>query len=68
VSLLLANGHGDARFYPIYRLWEEANIIIERLNAQLGSEATLIQLAIGAAIDKKAGKQFQKTIKRLMGY
>lgn len=67
MSLLLANGHVDARFYPIYRLWEEANIVIERINAQMGSEATLINLAIGAAIDKKASKEFQKTIKRLTG-
>lgn len=63
--MLLANGHPDAPFYPVHRVWEEAELVVSRDNNQLASEALLTQMAVSALFSKEAGREFQKLISRL---
>jgi len=41
-------------------VWDEANLIIERVNAMEVTRGTLMQLAISSILSKKAGKEFEK--------
>ena len=65
VSILMANGHQDARAYPIGRLDFEVSLIQERMNGYFATQAVLIQQAISANIAADGGKLFQKTIESL---
>lgn len=65
VSLLLANGHPDARDYPVHRVWEEAELVVDRVNKDLSTETLLLQMAVSSLFSKEAGQEFQKIIKRL---
>lgn len=65
MNLLLANGHPDAPFYPIHRVWEEADLVVERDNQRMATETLLIQMAVSSLFAKEAGKEFQKIISRL---
>jgi len=65
VSLLLANGHPDAPFYPLHRVWEEAELVVSRQNQTLATETLLIQMAVSSLFAKEAGREFQKIISRL---
>lgn len=71
---MLDHGHPEARDYPVSMLWEESQLVVERINGLLATEATLIQAAATTAVaafgkdgGKKAVKQFQKIIDRLTG-
>lgn len=44
---------------------DEANLIRERENARITTEAILIQLAAGSIVSTKTGKQFTKTLEGL---
>lgn len=46
-------------------VWDEANLIIERENGRMITEANLIRLAISANLGKDGDRQFQKAIKPL---
>ena len=46
-------------------LYDESNIVIERVNGGIITEAQLIQMAIGSILSKGSRKQFSKTIKEL---
>lgn len=46
-------------------LHDEANIVIERVNGHIITEAQLIQQAAMSVISKGARKQFSNTIKQL---
>ncbi len=65
VSLLLAEGHAQARFYPVGMVWEEATYIVERKNNDLASQAIAIQAAGASIMDKKGAEHFKKLIKGL---
>ena len=67
VSLLLANGHSDALNYTVGKVWDEAEIVVERLNRQAVTEAVLIQSAVASLLSKEGGKEFSKLVKRLTG-
>lgn len=67
VSLLQSQGHPEARFYPVPRLWTETRIAKRRLDRALANEAVLIQMAASSLFSEKAGKNFEKRIKELMG-
>ena len=75
MSLLLANGHPDAWSYPLGFLFQEAGIVVERLNTQAATDASLLQLAISSipnmsvkpTATKKLAATFQKTVKALLG-
>jgi hypothetical protein len=65
VSLILAHGHTGAMDYTIGRVFDEANIVTERENARILTEAQLVQMAASSVVSAKAGKQFGKMQKQL---
>jgi GTP cyclohydrolase FolE2 len=65
VSLLLSEGHSEARNYPIAVSWSEARIIRQRHAARRRAEAAQMQMVIASVFDSKAGKQLQAVLKRL---
>lgn len=67
VSLLLDHGHPEARRYPIGIVWDEAELVVERLNGRIATEAVLTQMAVSSVLSEKAGKQFNKMVKKLSG-
>ena len=46
-------------------LYDESQIVIERINGQTITEATLIQTAVSSIISKGGRKQFSKLVKSL---
>jgi len=62
---LLDHGHSGARSYPLGKLLDEANIVVERVNAQEVTRATLLQLAISGVLSKKSAALFDKQLARL---
>ena len=66
VSLLVAHGHPEARRYPVPMLWTETRIVRSRLNRDLANSAVLTQMAILSVLSKKAGKAFDKRVKKLL--
>ncbi len=75
MSLLLSHGHTDAWSYPLGLLFLEAGIVVDRLNTQAATDASLLQLAISTipnmsvkpTATKKLAATFQKTVKALLG-
>ena len=67
VSLLLAHGHPDARFYPVPKLWTETRLVRKRVNHEIATTATLTQMAINAALSDKGAKAFTAQIKQMTG-
>ena len=65
MSLLLSEGHTEARKYPLAMLWHEANIVRARLHSIMRTEAILIQGAIASMLSKKGADGFEKTLKVL---
>ena len=65
VSLLLDHGHTEARYYPIGMLWEEAQIVVERMNQEEASRTALLHLAGAAVLSKKGNSLLQKVLKEL---
>ena len=65
VSLLLDHGHAHARFYPVGMVWEEAQIVVERLNQEEASRTALLQLAGAAVMSKKGNALLQKVLKEM---
>lgn len=47
-------------------VWEEATLVVERMNHEAASNMALLQLAAGSLLSKEAGKQFKKTLKELI--
>jgi len=66
VSLLLDHGHPLARLYPLGMMMDEASIVIRRINNGQVTQATLLQGAVSGVLSKKANKEFQKQISRLL--
>ncbi len=65
MSLLLDHGHHQARHYPIGMVWEEARIVVDRVNQETASSATLMQAAMVGANSKKGAQAFKKILKEL---
>lgn len=65
VSLLLDHGHLQARQYPIRMVWEEARIVVERINQEEASRTTLLHAAAAAVMSKKGGQALKKLLKEL---
>lgn len=61
----MANGHPDAAFYPVHRVWEEAHLVTSRLDQVTATETLLLQMAVSSLFNKEAGREFQKIIKRM---
>ena len=67
VSLLLDHGHPGARQYPVGMVWDEAMLVVERMNREAASNTALLQMAAGSLLSKDAGRQLKKTLKELLG-
>lgn len=65
MSLLLDHGHPEARRYPLGMLSDEAALVVERLNGQEVTRATLLRLSISAVLSKEGGRAFDKEISKM---
>lgn len=65
MNLLLASGHADAIHYSLGQLYDETNLVIERENNRILTEANLLQLAVGSLLSDKARKAFTARQKEL---
>lgn len=64
VSLLLSEGH-PANTYTIGRVWDECQLVVDRINNRMVTEAVLLQSAVASLLTKEGGKQFSKLTKKL---
>lgn len=72
--MLLDHGHPRASLYPIWKVSAEAGIVVRRLNAQLATEISFLQMALStmpnmsvkASATKNAAKELQKQLKGLI--
>ena len=70
MSLLLAHGHPDAWRYPIGRVFDEAQLVVERKNADLISLGVVVQSATattGMTASQDAADAFRALIETLSG-
>lgn len=75
MSLLLANGHPEAHRYSISRVFEEAELIVERENARMAEAASMLDMvlaaqpneAIKANSTKGARRSLKKALETLLG-
>jgi hypothetical protein len=65
VSLLLAEGHRDARLYPVAVAWSEARIVRERHARRAQSDAVVMQTVIASMFSKEGGKAFEQLLRRM---
>lgn len=65
VSLLLDHGHHGAQFYPVGMVWEEAEILVQRINQEEASRTSLLRLAASAALSKEGAKLLTQVLKEL---
>lgn len=65
MSLCLANGHPDARLYPLGMLDDESNLIVERENGRIVTESQTLQLGMAGILSPKAVKAFTARMKEL---
>ena len=65
MSLLLSEGHADARCYPVAVVWSEARIVRQRHANRIRQDAALMQMAIASVMDRKAGKRLSKLLNRM---
>ncbi|RWO06286.1 MAG: hypothetical protein EOS07_21845 [Mesorhizobium sp.] len=74
MSLLLDHGHPTALTYPVWMVFAEASYVVKRINAQMASEISLLQMALSSipnmsvkpAATKKAAKELTKQLKGLI--
>ena len=65
MSLLLDHGHRHAWFYPIGMVWEEAQLVVERMNHEEASRTALLNIAGAAVMSKDGAKLLKKVLKEL---
>lgn len=53
--------------YPLGMIWDEVQLVTERLNGLEASRAVLTQLAVSSVISKEAGTEFRKAVDKLIG-
>jgi len=65
--MLMSEGHQHANQYPLSKLWIEAEIARERINARLATEATLTFHAVVAVLASGGGgvKEFNEELRKL---
>lgn len=61
----MAEGHPQARLYPLGMLWEEMQIVVERKNSDAASEAALLHVVGTAVMSKKGLDNLKKVVKEL---
>lgn len=52
--------------YPLGMMIDESSIVVRRVNSGYVTRATLLQGAVSGVLSKKANKEFQKQISRLL--
>lgn len=73
MSLLLERGHADAPLYPVAKVWEEHQLIVDRINQDHATTTTLMQAVMTAAVasfgknSRGASKALNDLIKELSG-
>jgi hypothetical protein len=65
VSLLLEAGHAEAYHYPLGRLFDEVNMVIERRNGIIATETQLRREAVGALFSRKLSGSYRRLLKKL---
>jgi hypothetical protein len=65
VSLLLAEGHSEARRYTVAMVWNEALIVRQRHHLRRSRDAAVTQLVLSTLFSKKAGKELQKLLDKV---
>lgn len=67
VSLLLSEGHAEARHYPVAVVWSEARIVRERNSYRRTRDTAITQHVIASAFDskKKVGKELKKLLEQV---
>jgi hypothetical protein len=63
--MLMAQGHPEARHYPLWMLWSDATIARNRVTQQMVTEAVVLQTAIGALLGKAGHKAWKDLVKQL---
>lgn len=48
-------------------VWEEAELVVDRLNRRHATDATLLRLAVSSMLSKEAGELFSKRVAELSG-
>lgn len=63
----MSEGHPDAPFYPVHRVWEESKLVVSRKNHESVTQALLLQLAVSSAVtgEKSAVSAFKELIEDL---
>jgi hypothetical protein len=62
---LLAEGHTDARNYPLAYVWSETRLVRQRIAQRVQQDAVITQTAIVSVLSKKGGQQFKNLMKTL---
>lgn len=65
MSLLLAEGHWQARQYPVGHIWSEVEIVRDRLNGATVTNATMTNAAVAATNSKKGFEYFKNLIRKM---
>jgi len=65
VSFLLAEGHADAKFYPLGMLAVEVEIARKRVTGSLVGEVALLRMAMASVMSKKVAREFKTEMERL---
>lgn len=75
MSLLLDHGHPSAWAYPLGRVFDEAEMVSDRLGQQFGTQAILYQMAVSTVPNeqikpdwtKQVAERFNKLVTGLIG-
>lgn len=61
----MAQGHPDARHYPVPMLWTEMRIVRTRVNKEMADQAALTQMVIASVLSKKGAEALKKQLRAL---
>ncbi len=67
MNLLLDHGHPAAWDYPLGMLGDEVELVVDRQNRQMATEAILAQAAFGSTQFKEMGEVFKQLVQGLSG-
>lgn len=62
MSLLLSEGHRDARRYPVAVVWSEVEIVRQRNSMRRHRDTAVTQMILGSLFSKSAGKTLPKLL------
>ena len=65
MSLLLSEGHWEARRYPVAVVWSEVRIVRERNAMRRQRDTALMQMTVGSLFSKKASDAIPKLLDKV---